>query len=94
MDRKRISEEVIDILCAKLLALPLPADDPDFDYDSQALVPEITDNELDIAEVAMDLEDAFDVQFLDTMPGSEELPTIGAVIDFIEAKVSAKGEKP
>ena len=90
MDRKRISDEVIEILCHKLLALPLPGDDPDYDYTVQNLVPEITDNELDIAEVAMDLEDAFDVQFLDTLPGSEALPTIGDVINFIEEKVNAK----
>lgn len=88
MDRKRISDEVIEILCSKLLTLPLPADDPEFDYLNQALVPEVTDNELDIAEVAMDLEDAFDIQFLDTMPGGDELPTIGAIIDFIDAKVN------
>ena len=91
MDRKRISDEVIEILCHKLLTLPLPADDPDFDYVSQVLVPDVTDNELDIAEVAMDLEDAFDVQFLDTLPGGEVLPTIGDVIDFIDEKVNAKG---
>lgn len=88
MDRKRISEEVIEILCSKLLTLPLPADDPDFDYENQALVPDITDNELDIAEVAMDLEDAFDIQFLDQLPGSESLPTIGSIIEFIHQKVN------
>ena len=38
----------------------------------------------------MDFEDAFDVQFLDTLPGSEALPTIGDVIEFIEEKVNAK----
>ena len=90
MDRKRISDEVIEILCHKLLALPLLGDDPEFDYSKQNLVPDITDNELDIAEVAMDLEDAFDVQFLDSLPGSEALPTIGDVIDFIDEKVNAK----
>lgn len=90
MDRKRIAEEVIELLCAKLLTLPLPGDDPDFDYEGQVICPDITENDLDIAEVAMDLEDAFDIQFLGTLPGGEELPTIGDVIDFIHAKVNNK----
>lgn len=88
MDRKRVADEVIELLCAKLLTLPLPIDDPEFDYEGQQLCPDVTDNELDIAEVAMDLEDAFDIQFKGTMPGSEELPTIGDVITFIYERVN------
>jgi acyl carrier protein len=99
MDRKRIREEVIEILANKLHKLPPPPPswepEPDeegeepFDYDAQALKPDITDNHLDIAEVSMDLEDAFGINFEDALPGDAGLETIGKVIDYIEARVSA-----
>ena len=56
MDKKRIREEVIEIMCNKLHNLPHPGDDDSFDYDHQALVPDITKDPLDIAEVSMDLD--------------------------------------
>jgi hypothetical protein len=90
MDRKRIAEEVIELLCAKLHNLPLPGDDPDFDYEATALVPEITDNELDIAEVGMDLEDAFGVTFVESSPGREGLETIGQIIDHIDQQLKSR----
>ncbi len=92
MDRKRIFEEVVEILANKLHQLPpLPtsADDADdFDYENQQLVPDITSNQLDIAEVSMDLEDAFGVNFEDTLPGGEGLETVGKVVDFIARKTA------
>lgn len=84
MDRKRIAEEVVEILCNKLPALPLPVEDPDFDYEGTRLIPDITENKLDIAEVVMDLEDAFDISFSDAQPGDESLPKIGDIIDYIK----------
>jgi len=87
MDRKRIRDEVIEILCHKLPALPLPNEEPDFDYESQVLVPDVTDNNLDIAEVVMDLEDAFDVPFDGPDPGDEGMETIRDVVDFLQSKV-------
>ena len=87
MDRKRIRDEVIEILCHKLPALPLPDEDPEFDYEAQALVPDVTDNNLDIAEVVMDLEDAFDVPFDGPQPGEEGMETIGDIVDYLQTKV-------
>lgn len=90
MDRHRIREEALELLCNKLHSLPLPSEDPDFDYENQRLVPDITDNPLDIAEVAMDLEDAFGFNFDQAMPGDEGLETIGSVIAFIEHRLGEK----
>lgn len=89
MDRKRIRDEAIEILANKLHKLPPPGDDPEFDYEGQKLRPEITDNHLDIAEVAMDLEDAFGFNFEDKLPGDEGLESIGQVIDLIESRLAA-----
>jgi hypothetical protein len=91
MDRKRIRDEVIEILAHKLTRLPpLPSsgEDEGFDYDACALRPDITDNQLDIAEVAMDLEDAFGVNFEEALPGDAGMETIGKVVDFLAAKVN------
>lgn len=93
MDRKRIAEEVIEILCNKLIQLPEPAHAEDFDYEAQRLVPDITDNALDIAEISMDLEDAFGFNFGEERPGDESLETIGALIDHIAGKV-ARSQEP
>ena len=90
MDRKRIRDEVIEILCHKLPALPLPGEDPEFDYEAQELVPEVTDNNLDIAEVVMDLEDAFDVPFGDTQPGDKGMEKIGDIVDYLNGLVGDK----
>lgn len=93
MDRKRVLEEVIEILSNKLHQLPqLPTDpneDADYDYENQVLVPDITSNHLDIAEVSMDLEDAFGINFEESLPGSEGLETIGKVVDHIHSKISS-----
>ena len=90
MDRVRIRDEVIEILCAKLPNLPLPVEDLDFDYDSQSLVPEITDNDLDIAEVGMDLEDAFGFNFEGQTPGDGDLATIGEIVDLIHGHLAKR----
>ena len=92
MDRKRIRDEVIEILCAKLHNLPQPSDEDDFEYDTQVLVPEITKDPLDIAEVSMDLEDAFGVNFEDTMPGDAGMETIGKVVDYLDNRISRREE--
>ncbi len=93
MDRKRIYEEVVEILANKLHQLPQPPTSPedtdDFDYESQRLIPDITSNHLDIAEVSMDLEDAFGVNFDEALPGSEGLETIGLLVDHIHRKINA-----
>ncbi len=96
MDRKRIFDEVIEILSNKLHQLPPPShgsagvqEEDAFDYESCKLVPDITSNHLDIAEVTMDMEDAFGVSFEDSkQPGAEGLETIGKVVDFITARVN------
>lgn len=101
MERKRIREEVIEILANKLHKLPPPPpswepsedDEEPFDYDAQALKPDVTDNHLDIAEVSMDLEDAFGINFEDALPGDAGLETIGKVIDYIEVRVSVAHQK-
>jgi acyl carrier protein len=89
MDSKRIRDEVIEILANKLHRLPtlVDGDTDGFDFAAQKLVPDITDNHLDIAEVAMDLEDAFGVNFEDVLPGGQGMETIGQVIEFIGAKL-------
>jgi len=89
MDSKRIRDEVIEILANKLHRLPtlVDGDSDGFDFAAQKLVPDITDNHLDIAEVAMDLEDAFGVNFEDVLPGGQGMETIGQVIEFIAGKL-------
>lgn len=93
MERDRVRAEVIEVLANKLHRLPTPpshleADEEPFDYDGQRLVPDITDNHLDIAEVAMDLEDAFGFNFDDRLPGGEGLETIGQLVDFIHGRLA------
>ena len=90
MDRKRIREEVVEILCAKLHNLPQPSHEDDFDSETQALVPDITKDPLDIAEVSMDLEDAFGVNFEDTMPGDGGMETIGKVVDYLDERIALR----
>ena len=68
LDHERIRDELIELLCEKLLNLPTPHDvEPDYDYESVRLPPDI-DNELDLAEVAMDIEDALGIAFEDKSP--------------------------
>jgi acyl carrier protein len=93
MDRTRIFDEVVEILANKLHQLPQPSpamdDEEPFDYERCKLVGDITSNHLDIAEVTMDLEDAFGVAFEDgKLPGGEGLETIGLVVDYIERRVN------
>ncbi len=87
LDRNRIAEEVIDILCTKLHTLPLPEDADDFDYEGQTLIGEVTEDPLDVAEVTMDLEDAFGISFDDVQPGEKGLETIAEIIDTIASMV-------
>jgi hypothetical protein len=89
MDAKRIRDEVIEILANKLHRLPtlVDGDSDGFDFAAQKLVPDITDNHLDIAEVAMDIEDAFGVNFEEVLPGGQGMETIGQVIEFVAAKL-------
>ncbi len=89
MDSKRIRDEVIEILANKLHRLPTLADGESdgFDFAAQKLVPDITDNHLDIAEVAMDIEDAFGINFEEVLPGGQGMETIGQVIEFVAAKL-------
>lgn len=89
MERKRIAEEVVEVLAHKLHTLPPPQDVADFnEYEHQKLVPDITKDPLDIAEVAMDLEDAFGVNFDEALPGEAGLETIGQVIDYLHQRVN------
>jgi acyl carrier protein len=88
MEKKRIRDEVIEILCNKLHNLPHPGDDDEFDYEHQALVPDITKDPLDIAEVSMDLEDAFGVNFDEALPGEAGLETIGKVVEYLNARIN------
>jgi len=93
MERNRVRDEVIEILSNKLHKLPPPPieasdDDEPFDYEAQVLIPDITDNHLDVAEVGMDLEDAFGFNFDDQLPGGEGLETIGKLVDFIHGRVT------
>ncbi len=89
MDSKRIRDEVIEILANKLHRLPtlVDGDSDGFDFAAQKLVPDITDNHLDIAEVAMDVEDAFGINFEDVLPGGQGMETIGQVIEFVASKL-------
>ena len=94
MDRKRVADEVIEILANKLHNLPpLPVHPDDeeepFDYEAQRLIPDVTENTLDIAEVSMDLEDAFGINFDEILPGGEGMETIGNVVDHIHRRVNA-----
>jgi hypothetical protein len=77
MEKKRIREEVIEILCHKLHNLPHPGDDAEFDYDKQTLVPDITKDPLDIG-----------VNFDESLPGDAGMETIGRVVDYIERRIN------
>jgi acyl carrier protein len=91
MDRNRITEEAIEVFCHKLHSIPLPIDDPGFDHLQYPLLPDdVRDDkrkdtmaELDMAELTMDLEDAFGITLVDHRLGKDDLPTIGAVIELI-----------
>ena len=91
MDRARVVEEVIEILANKLHQLPPPANkrgvDEDFEYEEQAFA-DLTSNHLDIAEVMMDLEDAFGITFEDAVLGGKGLETVGKAVDLIHTKVN------
>lgn len=92
MDKKRIRDEVIEILCNKLHNLPPPNDEDDFDYEHQALVPDITKDPLDVAEVAMDLEDAFGVNFEEALPGDNGMETIGKVVEYLDMRINGRAK--
>jgi acyl carrier protein len=90
MDRKRIHDEVIEILAHKLHAVPPLGSDDGFDYESQILVPDITKDPLDIAEVSMDLEDAFGFNFDAVMPGEAGMETVGKLIEHIHTVLQTR----
>jgi acyl carrier protein len=90
MDRTRVHDEVIEILAHKLPALPPPHPDEEFDYENQVLIPDITKDPLDIAEVSMDLEDAFGINFEDVMPGDAGMETIGNVVTYIHGVLAGR----
>ena len=83
MDRNRVAEEIIAIMCRKLLRLPRPTEEPHFDYEGQIISPNVTRNHLDIAEVVMEIEDNFGIVFDGPEPGDDSMKTIGHVIDFV-----------
>lgn len=83
MERTRVHDEVIEILSHKLNALPPLRPDEEYDYENQVLLPDITKDPLDIAEVSMDLEDAFGINFEEVLPGDPGMETIGKVVDYI-----------
>ncbi len=86
---ERITDETIEIMCHKWHKLPLQTHAGDFDYHSKNIKEEVTDNPLDIAEVSMDLEDAFDITFDNALPGDKGLETISEVIAFINEQANA-----
>jgi acyl carrier protein len=47
---------------------------------------------LDVAEVAMDLEDAFGVNFEESLPGDPSMETIGKVVDFLDQRINGRAK--
>lgn len=88
MDRERVKSETIEVLCHKLHALG-DVNNPVDDIESKVLFPDVTEDELDVAEVTMDLEDAFGTHFTDGVPGDPGLETVGEIIDFLYERVNA-----
>ena len=89
MDRKRVAEEIIAIMCRKLLRLPRPTEEPHFDYEGQIISPNVTRNHLDIAEVVMEIEDNFGIVFDGPEPGDDS-ETIGHVINFVHEEIALR----
>lgn len=89
MDRARILEEVVEIISHKLHSLPPWGQYLPPDYEIRTFTPELTLNGLDIAEVGMDIEDAFGVAFEHDL-GTPGLQTIGQVVDYIASQHKAR----
>jgi len=83
MELERISEEVIEIFTNKLTRLPPMNVGSAFDFTNQIIVPDITDDPLDIAELTMALEDAFEILFEDKIPGDSGMETIKDVVQYV-----------
>ena len=55
--------------------------------DASTVIADLGADSLDVAEIMMDLEDAFDIKVEEE---NEGLKTIGDIVSFIESKVGAK----
>ena len=88
MDRARVKDEVIEVLCKKLYRLG-EINSPVADIEEKVIFSDdVTKDELDIAEIVMDLEDAFGVVFTELVPGEQGLETVGEIIDHLHEQVS------
>lgn len=88
MELERVREEVIEIFADKLTRLPPMSVGDRFDFNNQAIAPDITDDPLDIAELTMALEDAFGILFEDKVPGDSGMETISDVVAFIHEEMN------
>ncbi len=75
-----IRTKVIDIIADRL------SKDKATITDASNIITDLGADSLDIAEVMMDLEDAFGVK----LEEDKELKTIGELVGYIESKVAAK----
>jgi acyl carrier protein len=75
-----IRTKVIDIIADRL------SKDKATITDASNIITDLGADSLDIAEVMMDLEDAFGVK----LEEDKELKTIGELVSYIEGKVAAK----
>jgi acyl carrier protein len=89
MERARILEEVVEIVAHKLSSLPAWGRYQPADYEIRKFNPELTLNHLDLAEVAMDIEDAFGVAFEHDL-GQPGFETIAQVVDYIDGQLKAR----
>jgi acyl carrier protein len=76
-----IRNKVIDIIADRL------SKDKATITEQSNVIADLGADSLDIAEIMMDLEDAFGVK----LEEDQELKTIGDIIKYIEAKVAANG---
>lgn len=76
-----IRNKVIDIIADRL------SKDKATITDASNVIADLGADSLDIAEIMMDLEDAFGVK----LEEDQDLKTIGDIVKYIEAKVAANG---
>lgn len=76
-----IKNKVIDIIADRL------SKDKATITESSNVIADLGADSLDIAEIMMDLEDAFGVK----LEEDQELKTIGDIVKYIESKVAANG---
>jgi acyl carrier protein len=77
-----IRAKVIDIIAERL------SQDKDAITEGSNVIADLGADSLDIAEIMMDMEDAFGIKLEDD---NENLKTIGDIVKFIEGKVAANG---